>query len=77
MSPKTNQEKIQAVKLRKILKVLIILFGLLTICFSILTLWIEITRLFAIFFFIIEVILSKYREKLDPKNQNEKAVHKK
>ncbi len=73
MTKLTNDEKIRNVKLRKILKYIIMLLALLTIIFSVLSLWKNITPIFAIIFFIIEVIVSKYREKLDPReNKKEK-----
>lgn len=73
MKKLTNDEKIERVKKRKILKVLIIILAILTIVFSILTLVIELNPIFACLFFIVEVILNKYRESLDPKVE----VHKK
>ena len=73
MEKLTNDEKIRRVNLRKKLKILIIILIILTIVFSVLTLTIELNPIYAIIFFIIEAILNKYRESLDPK----KEVHKK
>lgn len=65
----TNKEKIERVEKRKLLKVLIIIFASLTIIFSVLSLWKDINPLFAIIFFIIELVLTRLREKLDPKDK--------
>lgn len=73
MKKLTNDEKLKRVKLRKILKVLIIILAILTIIFSILTLIMKLNPIFACLSFVIEVILNKYRESLDPKVE----VHKK
>jgi len=73
MKKLTNDEKIKRVEKRKVLKVFIIILAILTILFSILTLIIETSPIFACFFFVLEIILNKYRESLDPK----KEVHKK
>lgn len=67
MNKLTNEEKIKRVKLRKILKGFIIFFGLLTLGLAIYSLIAGTTPIFALISFIIEVILSKYREKLDLK----------
>jgi len=69
MKRMTNDEKIKNVQLRKALKVFIIIFCVLTIVLSILSLWKNVTPFFAIVCFVIEVVLHKYREKLDPKEQ--------
>ncbi len=63
----TNDEKIKRVKQRKILKGFIIFFGLLTLGLAIYSLVTKFTPIPAIVSFIIEVFLSKYRDKLDPK----------
>lgn len=73
MKTLTNDEKIKQVKLRKILKVFIIILAILTIVFSILTLTVKLNPIFALLCFIIEVILNKYRESLNFKEE----VHKK
>lgn len=70
MSKLTNNEKIKRIKQRKILKAFILIFGLSTIILAILSLTINLNPIFAIISFIIEFILSKYREKLDPKEVN-------
>ena len=72
MSNLTNDEKLQNIKKRKVLKGLIIIFSVLTIVTSILSLWKNINPLYAIICFVIEIVLSKYREKLDPKEKSKK-----
>lgn len=66
----SNEEKIKRVKLRKILKVFIIIFGLATLVLSFFSLFNKISPVYAIVTFIIEVIFSNYRNKLDPKVVN-------
>ena len=63
----SNDEKIKRVKQRKILKGFIIFFGLLTLVLAIHSLVTKFTPLPAIISFLIEAILSHYRNKLDPK----------
>lgn len=63
----TNDEKIKNVKKRKILKVLVIFFGLLTLILAIYSLVTKFTPIPALITFIIEAVISKYRDKLDPK----------
>jgi len=70
MSKITNDEKLKRVKKRKILKCFIIFFGFLTLILSIHSLVMKTSPIFALISFIIEVILSKYRENLDPKVVN-------
>lgn len=67
MSKINNDLIIKKVKQRKILKGFIIFFGLLTIVLAIFSLITKISPIFALLSFIVEVILSKYRDKLDPK----------
>jgi len=67
MSKITNDEKLKRVKQRKVLKYFIIFFGLITVILAIFSLITKISPIYALISFIIEVILSKYREKLDPK----------
>ena len=69
MTKLTNDEKIKRVKQRQILRYLIIIFGLLTLGLAIYSLVAEISPIYAIISFIIEFCLSKYREKLDPKEE--------
>lgn len=69
MAKISNDQKIQNVRIRKILKYMIIILAILTIVFAVLSLWKNITPLYALLFFIIEVIVSKYRDKLDPKEK--------
>jgi len=66
----SNDEKIKRVKQRKILKVFIIFFGLLTLVLSIHSLVPKFTPILAIVSFVIEACLSHYRNKLDPKVVN-------
>ena len=63
----TNDQKIKRVKQRKILKYLIIFFGFLTLILATHSLITKATPIYAIICFTVEFILSKYREKLDPK----------
>lgn len=63
----SNDEKIKRVKQRKILKYFIIFFGLLTLVLSIHSLATKFTPIFALLSFLVEAILSKIRNDLDPK----------
>ncbi len=63
----TNDEKIKRVKQRKILKGFIIFFGLLTLVLAIYSLVTKFTPIPAIVSLVVEAILSKYRDQLDPK----------
>lgn len=63
----TNDEKIENVKKRKILKVFIIIFGLLTVFFAILSLVINFNVLACILTFLVEALLSRKFKSLDPK----------
>lgn len=65
-----NDEKIKIIKKRRISRILIIIFGFLTIILSIHSLVTGFTPIFALIAFLIEVLLSKYRNKLDPKSVN-------
>lgn len=67
MAKLTNDEKIRNVQIRKVLKLLVILLALATIILAILTLWKDLSPIYCLIAFILEVIVSKYREKLDPK----------
>ena len=64
---KINDEKIKRVKQRKILMVFIIFFGLATLVLAIHSLVTGFTPILAIISFLIEALLSRYRNKLDPK----------
>ena len=61
----TNEEKIKIHKKRQILKVFIIIFGLLTLALAICSLIYKLNPIFACITFLVEAILSKYREKLN------------
>ena len=63
----TNDKKIENVQKRKVLKVLIIVLAIATIVLAMLSLMKNINPIFAIITFLIEFIIAKYREKLDPK----------
>lgn len=63
----TNDEKFKAFKKRKILRIFIIIFAFLTIILAMLSLMIKISPIFALLSFIIEVCLTKYRDKIDYK----------
>ncbi len=65
-----NDEKLKRVKVRKILKGFIIFFGFLTLILAIHSLVTGFTPVFAILAFLIEAVLSHYRNKLDPKLVN-------
>ena len=60
----TNQEKEKAYKKRQILRILIIIFGLATLVLSIWSLVDKVTPIPALICFIIEAILSKYRDSI-------------
>lgn len=64
--PITNDEKLRRLKLRKILWYGILFFGLLTIVLSLFSLLREWSPLYAIICFVIEAILSKWRNSIDP-----------
>lgn len=66
----SNEEKIKRVKLRKILKVFIIIFGLATLVLALFSLFNKLSPIYAIITFVIEAVLSNYRNKLDPKVVN-------
>lgn len=63
----SNDEKIKIVKKRKLLKVLIIIFGLATLVLAMFSLFDKLSPIYAIITFIVEALLSNYRNKLDPK----------
>ena len=60
----TNSDKEKVYIKRKILRILIIVFGLATLVLSIWSLVDKVTPIPALICFLIEAILSKYREKL-------------
>ena len=66
----TNDEKLKVRKKRQILKVFIIVFGIATLGLAIYSLITKFTPVPAIITFVIEAVLSKYRNKLDPKGVN-------
>lgn len=66
----TNEEKIKRLKIRKILLVLIIIFGLLTLGLSIYSLITKFTFVPALISFIVEYILSKVRDKYKLKEED-------
>ena len=71
----TNDEKVERLRKRKILYYLIIVFGVATLFLAILSLTEKITPLFALITFLVEAILSKWRDKLkikveDPDSKN-------
>ena len=70
MNKNINEEKIKRVRIRKILKGFIIFFGFLTLILAIHSLITKFTPIPAIISFLIEAILSYYRNKLDPKLVN-------
>ena len=62
-----NDEKFKIYKTRKLLRISIIIFTLLTFVFSLLTLIVKLNPIPAVICFIIEVIMTKYRDKIDYK----------
>ena len=60
----TNDEKDKAYKKRQVLRALIIVFGLATLVLSIWSLVDKVTPIPALICFIIEAILSKYRDSI-------------
>ena len=65
----TNDEKLKRLRKRKVLYYLIILFGLATLVLAGFSLIKKITPIPALITFIIEVILSKWREKIKIKEE--------
>ena len=70
MTKLSNDEIIKRVKKRKILRVFIIFFGLLTVGLCIYSLITKFTFIPALISFIIETVLSKTFNKLNPKVAN-------
>lgn len=62
-----NDEKFKIYKTRKLLRISIIIFTLLTVVFSLLTLIVKLNPIPAVICFIIEVIMTKYRDRIDYK----------
>ncbi len=65
----TNDKKIENLKKRRVLLILIVIFGLLTLVFSIFSLITKFTFLPALGCFIVEYILSKVRDKIKIKEE--------
>ncbi len=63
----TNDDKIKIMKKRRILYYLIIFFGILTLVLATYSLIDKFTPIPAIISFLVEALLTKYREKLNPK----------
>lgn len=61
----SNDKKVNIFKVRKLLRILIIIFGLATLILAIYSLVKKTTPLYALLSFIIEVVLSKIRNELD------------
>ena len=64
MNKLSNDEKTSRYKKRKILLALMVIFWIATLVLAILSMVIHISPVFAIIAYLIEAILSKYREKL-------------
>lgn len=64
MEKLTNDQNIKNLKKRKILRYLIIVFGVLTIGLSILALTIKLNFVFSLIAFVIMTLLTKYRESI-------------
>lgn len=67
MTKLSNEEIVKRIKIRKVLKYLIIFFGLLTLGLAIYSLVTKFTPIPAFLAFMVEFLLTKYRNKLDPK----------
>lgn len=63
----TNEEKVKIYKTRKVLRIGTMIFSVLTIVFAVLTLVIKINPIFSVICLVIEVGLTKYRDKIDYK----------
>lgn len=69
MTKISNDELLKRVKKRKIIKSFIIVFGLLTIGLSVYSLVTKFSPIPALITFIIEVVLTNYRNKIDIKGE--------
>lgn len=69
MTKISNDELLKRVKKRKIIKSFIIIFGLLTIGLSVYSLVTKFSPIPALITFIIEVVLTNYRNKIDIKGE--------
>ena len=65
----TNDTKIQNLKKRRVLLILIVIFGLLTFGLSVYSLITKFTFIPALICFIVEFVLSKIREKIKLKEE--------
>ena len=72
----SNQEKLNRLKLRKILWYCIIVFGILVLLFSVYSLITGFTPLPAIICFVLEAVLSKWRNSIDPEIGSSKTLSK-
>lgn len=63
----TNDQNIKNLKARKILRYLIIIFGLVTIVLAILSLTIKLSFVFSLISFVIMTLLTKKRESIEIK----------
>jgi len=61
----SNDDKIKISRIRKVLRVGTIIFSLLTVIFALLSLIIKISPFFSVICLIIEIVLTKYSEKID------------
>ena len=66
----TNDQKLLNLKKRRVLLILIVVFGLLTLGFSIFSLITKFTFIPALICFMVEFILSKIREKVKLKEED-------
>lgn len=69
MTKISNDELLKRVKKRKIIKSFIIIFGLLTIGLSVYSLVTKFSPIPALITFIIEVVLTNYRNKINIKGE--------
>jgi len=70
----SNQEKLDRLKLRKILWYLIIISGLLVLVFSVFSLITGFTPLPAIICFVLEAVFSKWRNSINPEIGSSKKL---
>ncbi len=73
----TNDEKYDAYKKRKILRIFIIVFGIATIVLAILSLILKFSCIYAVGTFLIMSLLNKYRDSLSFNNKKEVSYEKK
>lgn len=73
----TNDEKYNAYKKRKLLRIFIIVFGVATITLAILSLILKFSCIYAVVTFLVMSLLNKYRDSLTFNNKKEVSYEKK